>query len=213
MVYKSGWVSHLGGSTWANKISLPRLNTARVLWIWKQSQIWNTFLVSKPRPVLKANLSQRYIPSTGNQPNSQRKRNVMHSWTTWWRDCWIKADLKSCSVRLDLLDRRNWLKELIEGIELKELIENVELSLILEVAKSDLTSCLIEGPTRRPAGRSRDFAKSSSWSKLAVFSQIKLSRPTSQHRRCTHIYISEKREVLLWYILLLSVQTLRRLYS
>ena len=54
------------------------------------------------------------------------------------------------------------MKELIEGIELKELIENVELMLILEVAQSDLTSCLIEGPTRRPAGRSRDFAKSSS---------------------------------------------------
>ena len=54
------------------------------------------------------------------------------------------------------------LKELIEGIKLKELIENVELRLILEVAPSDLTSCLIEGPTRRPAGRSCDFAKSSS---------------------------------------------------
>ena len=53
------------------------------------------------------------------------------------------------------------MKELIEGIELKELIENVELRLILEVALSDLT-CLIEGPTRRPAGRSCDFAKSSS---------------------------------------------------
>ena len=122
------------GSTWADKISLPRLNTARVLWIWKQSQIWNTFLVSKPRPVLKANLSQRYIPSLGNQPNSQRKRNVMHSWTNW-RECGIEADLRSCCQTW-----LAWLKELIERIDWRNWIKGIDWECGID---ADLRSCSV----------------------------------------------------------------------